>query len=153
VVAVVVAVAVAVAAVCFAVVLAANFASLSFALLRAFLLAALVEMLLALVPARPRPDRHPQKVRGLQDSDDRSIYDESVASDFSAPVTGWMKGSWMNVGQLSEVSIKSHCYRPLLNWTPLPPPLLHYQSSRPYLATTPCTMATLHAQPRWTPLL
>jgi hypothetical protein len=32
--------------------------------------------------ARPRPDRHPQKVRGLQDSDDRSSCDESVALDF-----------------------------------------------------------------------
>ena len=36
----------------------------------------------------------------------------------------------MNAGQPSEVSIKSRCCRPLLDLTALPPPLLHYQSSR-----------------------
>ncbi len=32
--------------------------------------------------ARPRSDRHQEKVRGLQDSDDRSSCAESVVSDF-----------------------------------------------------------------------
>ena len=56
-----------------------------------------------------------------------------------------MKSSQMNTGRLSEVLIKSHYCRPLLNWTALPPPLLHYLSSRPYLATIPCLLATLRS--------
>jgi hypothetical protein len=41
----------------------------------------------------------------------------------------------MNAGQLSEVSIKSDCCRPLLNWTALSPSLLHYLSPIPYLTS------------------
>jgi hypothetical protein len=63
-----------------------------------------------------------------------------------------MMDCWMNAGQLSDVSSKSHYCHPLLNWTALPQ-LLHYLSSRPYLTTIPCLLATLHAQPRWIPLL
>ena len=42
--------------------------------------------------------------------------------------------------------------RPLLDWT-APPPLLYYLSSRPYLTMLLCSLATLHAHPRRTPLL
>ena len=107
--------------------------------------------------ARPRTDRRPQKVRGLQVSDDRSPWAESMVSKFlvrpSPDYQPGDEGSKMNAGQLSEVSVEPHYCRSLLNWTALAPPLMHYLSSRPYLTTILCLLATLYAQPRWTPLL
>jgi predicted ATPase len=53
----------------------------------------------------------------------------------------------------SELQRLAMGMRPLLNWTALPPPLLGYLSSRPYLTMIMCLLATLHAQARRTPLL
>jgi hypothetical protein len=51
------------------------------------------------------------------------------------------------------VWVKSYYYRPLLKWTVLPPPLLRYLSSRPYLTTILCLFATRQVQPQRTLLL
>jgi hypothetical protein len=71
----------------------------------------------------------------------------------SEPVTGFLVSPSPDYQPGDEKAIKSHCCRPLLNCTAPPTTLLYYLSPRPYLTTIPCSLATPHAQPRWTPLL